>query len=73
MTYESRIQFSSGWFMEVYVIRDTDLTPAMFAEAVNMPLDQFLFELNAWARGIGLPYGIKVHVEEQRIEVLGAS
>lgn len=64
--------FSTGGWIHVDVLRDGAVPPAALAASVGLELNVFLEELEAWAEGIGLPYGVRVHREAGTITTAGA-
>lgn len=65
------VEFSTGHRAHVDAIRYSAMPAAALAELVHLPVEQFLEELEHWAQGPGLPYGIRVNREEGTIRVLG--
>lgn len=60
VTLGPSIPFSTGWFITVELLRRTNLRPDFLAAQVDLPVDRFLEELDAWSRGPGIQYGISV-------------
>lgn len=64
--------FSNGGWIYIEVLRDAAMLPEALAGAVGMEVEPFLEELEAWATGIGVPYGIRVDRDARTITALGA-
>lgn len=45
---ESRVEFSTGNFVTVHVLRDSALTPANIARRIGLPIDLYVRELRAY-------------------------
>lgn len=69
--HHAYVPFSSGRRISVAVIRNelTDLPVAVLADLARLPEERFLTELDDWARGIGLPYGVEIDTEAGTIAV----
>lgn len=65
MWQPTRIEFSSGWWVDVDMLRNTLLTAEGIAAYVHLDTAAFIDELAVWAEGIGMPYGIKVGRQAQ--------
>lgn len=65
------VEFSSGHHAHVDAIRYSAMPATALAELVHLPVEQFLEELERWAQGPGLPYGIRVDREAGTIRVPG--
>jgi hypothetical protein len=60
--------FSNGWWVSIDVLRDAHPPLVQLAHITGLPIEQVTKELEAWATGIGLPYGVNVDVEKQTYE-----
>lgn len=59
MNYGAGINFSSGWWVSIDLLR-SEPTVEMLAGAVHLTVDEMLEELDRWASGMGLMYGVQV-------------
>ena len=67
------VPFTSGRRVAVDVIRNelTYLPVEVLADLSDLSIEDFLEQLDTWATDTGLPYGITVDREAQRIAVAG--
>jgi hypothetical protein len=65
------VPFTSGRQISIAVIRNelTNLPVDVLADFASLPVDEFLAELDRWARGMGLPYGVQIDLENRTIAV----
>lgn len=69
----SRITFSSGWVISIDLLRQVNPSIIELAGCVHLKPQQVAEELDAWATGIGLPYGVNVNVEDLTYECVPAN
>lgn len=71
MWQPTRIEFSSGWWVDVDLLRHTMLTAESIAAYVHLDTAAFIDDLAVWAEGVGLPYGVEVNRQAQTFTAIG--